>query len=612
MAMLNAPPADQLIIAASTLLCACFAFIFSFSSIWEKFFPKNMNPSLLYLKVGEYGETDLDNKWSVFKEPLNALTSLSYSLFGMIIFFYGINDFSVNDKSNRIITDPLFSLAYGGCCIYLGIASFLFHASHTEVWRKADAGMTSGVVIPLLTFAIWDRSRPPAMSAPILNFLGLILLISLTSGYLPYGSSDVLVPSFVAIGWILELAPRYGGVVDNEQYKYWLQSFLGLVGGMLLRAIDIKRKQISAKNYLFIGYGLVVFGFGLLIGLTDFTIIICALSGLIVYKYPERGHICWHIFSSFALYNWWHMMRIRPGDPSTPFSADSQVISIIFFIGIKNGIRRIFMNIPAYIFPTTEIRDKTMFFFEHLLFTIWGLQVIILTPGAKFSWFYNPKLCWIPPLYPTDEFRLFYIVKVATHIEDLLYLFSMQYVFSHKRDQHSINVASTVTAEVNLNLPPSDKDRRKDAMMDIHHLATAILCISSFFTGYVKIGSLVMLLHDASDVPLDVLRLFMLKGYNKTAQSAAYITTLIAWLFWRLWVFPMIVIRTIMFDSKSILFACEGEDCVWMEALERAPFVVLLGALLLLHILWFKKLLQKGYRELFCCEKSTVTAERIN
>ena len=33
-------------------------------------------------------------------------------------------------------------------CMYMavGIASCLFHATHSEVWRKADAGMTSGVV----------------------------------------------------------------------------------------------------------------------------------------------------------------------------------------------------------------------------------------------------------------------------------------------------------------------------------------------------------------------------------------------------------------------------------------------------------------------------------
>ena len=92
--------------------------------------------------------------------------------------------------------------------------------------------------------------------------IAIVLQFSLTHGYLPYGSSDVLVrsppvcppnialfcllralfvtvlhyfflyfrpyvmvwqlPSLVAFIWVTELLPRYGGVVDSGQYGLWL------------------------------------------------------------------------------------------------------------------------------------------------------------------------------------------------------------------------------------------------------------------------------------------------------------------------------------------------------------------------------------------------------
>ena len=40
----------------------------------------------VYLKAGEYGETEIDNDWSVFREPLNAWSSLFFSFFGKCTF----------------------------------------------------------------------------------------------------------------------------------------------------------------------------------------------------------------------------------------------------------------------------------------------------------------------------------------------------------------------------------------------------------------------------------------------------------------------------------------------------------------------------------------------
>jgi len=99
----------------------------------------------LYLKAGEYGETELDNRWSVFREPLNSWSSLFFSFFGVFIFvnfsttkppffniplifwpgliaiFTGLRDLYQNpDPKFALAAEPGFSIAFGVCAVYLG------------------------------------------------------------------------------------------------------------------------------------------------------------------------------------------------------------------------------------------------------------------------------------------------------------------------------------------------------------------------------------------------------------------------------------------------------------------------------------------------------------
>jgi hypothetical protein len=118
-----------------------------------------------------------------------------------------------------------------------------------------------------------------------------------------------------------------------------------------------------------------------------------------------------------------------------------------------------------------------------------------------------------------------------------------------------------------------------------------------------------MFLHDCSDIPLDFLRLFSALNW-KVGQLIFFPITLIGWIYWRLWFLPMTVMRSIAFDSASLLFdlPCGAGECTWekfpIESMrERVPFLLLLGSLLYLHLLWFLLLLKKGYREIFSGKK---------
>ena len=70
-----------------------------------------------------------------------------------------------------------------------------------------------------------------------------------------------------------------------------------------------------------------------------------------------------------------------------------------------------------------------------------------------------------------------------------------------------------------------------------------------------------MLLHDASDIPLDIVRITTLLN-NSAAVSAtkiaAYVATLACWAYWRLFYFPFHVLFSVAVDSKSLLTSQHG------------------------------------------------------
>lgn len=148
--------------------CVTFGAICSVSTLWYRWFPKNRAGLGLgletYLKAGEYGEAEIKSSWSPFQEPLNAWTSLAYSFFGSMIICTGVTDSFVKggDAPNSMVADPGFSILYGLSCVYLGVASFLFHASHSEAWRKADGNykkiiimdLTKGITIKMYAFTL--------------------------------------------------------------------------------------------------------------------------------------------------------------------------------------------------------------------------------------------------------------------------------------------------------------------------------------------------------------------------------------------------------------------------------------------------------------------------
>lgn len=98
--------------------------------------------------------------------------------------------------------------------------------------------------------------------------------------------------------------------------------------------------------------------------------------------------------------------------------------------------------------------------------------------GVEDRHYFNLALCWTLPHIPSEPFHLFYLFKVAAHVEDVLFL---AWTWAY---------------------PPSaqeEENRGRDAKMVVHHLSTAALCVCSYYSGYAKIGA--NNLHDSSKAP---------------------------------------------------------------------------------------------------------------
>ena len=546
MVLLDAPDNFGALFVVAALLVGGIGSVCSVRSVWFRLFPRKDHGSgkdgppgslmrsvqaayTTYLRAGEYGESELfPYAWSPFIEPLNAWTSLTYSLFGFVILFTGLQDYialSAADGGvaavNITAANPGFSILYGVSTVYLGVASFLFHASHSETWRKADAGMTSGCIITPLVLAVYDRARPPLLGPSTMVFLAALLQTSLTHGYLPYGSSDLLLPTLVGTNWILELAPRYGGAVDPGQYTLWWRCFFTVIGGMLLRLSDIKRANGGFFTWAMRGYwAILLFPFGYQLGLTDPAILCGVAAGIVVTMQPSRGHIFWHFGSAYSLYVWWYQYRVRPGDPPVFRSNDATLIAVVFCVAVKNAVRRLVMMVP---WGTQELRNRIMFFAEHCFFALWCYNAVLVEPealAAGSSWLVNVRECW-RNVADSESFRFFYMAKVGTAVEDVLFI-----LLAHRS---AVNMAATpptttiagatdstspgsgpataAAAAAGASVSGDDSggeraNRERDIKMLVHHGATAALCLLSVFSGYTRVGSLVMLLHDVRWVSL--------------------------------------------------------------------------------------------------------------
>ncbi|KAL9662950.1 hypothetical protein QQ045_027786 [Rhodiola kirilowii] len=124
--------------------------------------------------------------------------------------------------------------------------------------------------------------------------------------------------------------------------------------------------------------------------------------------------------------------------------------------------------------------------------------------------------------------------------------------------------------------------RRKDfSVMMSHHVVTVILISYSYYLGFFRIGSIVLALHDASDVFLETAKLFKY-AEKELGASVFFGMFAVSWLILRLIFFPFWIIRSTSYDLIAYI-----KSSAQYPKLLYYVFNGMLLTLLVFHIYWW-------------------------
>ncbi|XP_045906771.1 ceramide synthase 2-like isoform X3 [Micropterus dolomieu] len=193
------------------------------------------------------------------------------------------------------------------------------------------------------------------------------------------------------------------------------------------------------------------------------------------------------------------------------------------------------------------------FVFYIIAFTA-GLGSLINAP-----WFWDHRECWrgYPKQPVAEAHHWYYILEMGFYLSLLL----------------------CVSVDV----------KRKDFKEQvIHHIATIFLIGFSYCANYVRVGTLVMLVHDSSDFLLESAKMLHYAGWTRICDSLFVVFSLV-FLVTRLVVFPCRVLHTTLVVSLEFF----QPFCAYYF------FNTLLLVLQALHIFWAYLILRMIYKFVF-------------
>ena len=179
------------------------------------------------------------------------------------------------------------------------------------------------------------------------------------------------------------------------------------------------------------------------------------------------------------------------------------------------------------------------------------------------DWFADPSLWWLfmqPSLSPS--LRAYYLFEIGVTWEATLTM-----------------LGGVLTG------------RPCDTPMMVHHAATLAVLLFAWRFGFARVGAAVLAMHDASDVPIDVLRLGQALESDTLIYSGAA-GAVLSWAYLRVYCFPRYVIASAVLQTTHlrVIFAFMGPTNI------TAGYVLYVAPLVLLWLLscaWLYELLSK-------------------
>ncbi|XP_078162894.1 ASC1-like protein 1 isoform X1 [Carex rostrata] len=126
--------------------------------------------------------------------------------------------------------------------------------------------------------------------------------------------------------------------------------------------------------------------------------------------------------------------------------------------------------------------------------------------------------------------------------------------------------------------------RRSDFGVSMsHHVATAVLIVLSYIFRFARVGAIVLAVHDASDVFLEIGKMSKYSGFEAIA-SVSFQLFVISWVLLRLIYYPFWILRS---TSYEVVLTLDKKKHEFDGPIYYYVFNTLLFSLLVLHIYWW-------------------------
>lgn len=187
-------------------------------------------------------------------------------------------------------------------------------------------------------------------------------------------------------------------------------------------------------------------------------------------------------------------------------------------------------------------------------------EILALSVTYNEPWFTNTKYFWVGPgdqVWPDQKMKM-----------------KLKGLYMYAAGFYTYSIFALVFWET----------RRSDFGVSMgHHVATVILIVLSYVFRFARVGSIVLALHDASDVFLEIGKMSKYSG-AETIASVSFILFVMSWVLLRLTYYPFWVLWS---TSYEVVLTLDKEKHAVDGPIYYYLFNTLLYCLLVLHIYWW-------------------------
>ncbi|XP_075485094.1 ASC1-like protein isoform X1 [Primulina tabacum] len=187
-------------------------------------------------------------------------------------------------------------------------------------------------------------------------------------------------------------------------------------------------------------------------------------------------------------------------------------------------------------------------------------EILALSVTHDEPWFKNTKYFWLGPgnqTWPDQKYKM-----------------KLKALYMYAGGFYTYSIFALIFWET----------RRSDFGVSMgHHVATCILIIFSYVSRFARVGSIVLALHDASDVFLEVGKMSKYSGAEALA-SVSFVLFVLSWILLRLIYYPFWILWS---TSYEVVQTLDKEKHKMDGPIYYYIFNFLLFTLLVLHIYWW-------------------------